>query len=159
MNVQFSSPTSVGNQSIAEQLITALRQVQVETTKAQIYHWNITGPLFVPLHSLFQEIYEDHFSAQDQLAERLRAMRHFVDGRLVCAVQTSTICECDGEINAMEMVQKLAEDQANLSLTMRNIVRVAEENGDPVTADLAIERADQHDKFAWMLTAHKERSD
>ena len=54
----------------------------VTTMMAQNFHWNVTGMAFGPLHALFQEIYEDHFTAQDDLAERIRTIGHAVDGRL-----------------------------------------------------------------------------
>ena len=44
---------------------------------AQNFHWNAFR-----LYALFQEIYEDHFTAQDDLAERIRSIGHTVDGRL-----------------------------------------------------------------------------
>ena len=49
------------NQSVAETAVT--------TMLAQNFHWNVTGMAFGPLHDLFQKIYEDHFIAQDDLAE------------------------------------------------------------------------------------------
>ena len=54
------------NQSIAELVVT--------TMMAQNFHWNVTGMAFGPLHELFQKIYEDHFLAQDELAERIKAI-------------------------------------------------------------------------------------
>ncbi len=52
------------------------------------------------------------------------------------------------------MLKNLAADQEALSSTLLRLARVAEKRGDAVTNDLAIERADVHDKFAWILRAH-----
>lgn len=54
------------------------------------------------------------------------------------------------------MVERLAEDQAYLSSALRDLAVLAEDANDIVTNDMAIERADMHDKFAWMLKAHLE---
>ena len=62
------------NQSIAELVIT--------TMMAQNFHWNVTGMAFGPLHELFQKIYEDHFEAQDELAERIKAIGGHANGVL-----------------------------------------------------------------------------
>ena len=140
--------------AVAAQLVQALRETVVETAKAQNYHWNVTGMAFGPLHALFQEIYEDHFDAQDILAERLRAMGEEVDGRLASALADSTIKEPGGRATAAEMVRDLAEDQRTLSRTLLAMARSAEQNGDLVTNELGIERASAHEKFAWMLRAH-----
>ena len=36
---------------------------------------------FGPLHALFQQMYEDHFTAQDELAERIKALDAHAEGR------------------------------------------------------------------------------
>ena len=126
----------------------------VETAKAQTCHWNVTGMAFGPLHALFQEIYEDHFAAQDVIAERLKAIGAHADGRLAQALSNSAIEESGGALAAIDMVRDLTRDQETLSRTLLDTARVAEEHDDLVTNDLAIERAKVHDKFAWMLRAH-----
>jgi len=141
---------------ITEAVQKCLSETAIETAKAQTYHWNVTGMAFGPLHALFQEIYEDHFSAQDRLAERIKAVGGHADGRFSKALEVATITECDGAISAREMVQQLSEDQAYLSSALRNLAGLAEDANDIVTNDMAIERADIHDKFAWMLKAHLE---
>ncbi len=42
--------------------------------KSHIYHWNVVGPLFKPLHELTEEHYKDLFEAIDVIAERVRAL-------------------------------------------------------------------------------------
>lgn len=140
--------------AVIKNLEQALRETIVETAKAQTYHWNVTGMAFGPLHALFQEIYEDHFAAQDTLAERIKALGGHADGRPSKALETSKIAECDGLIGSAQMVENLAKDQRLLSLTLRQLAATSEEQEDSVTADLAIERATAHDKFSWMLAAH-----
>ncbi len=131
-----------------------LADVVVETAKAQTYHWNVTGMAFGPLHALFQEVYEDHFSAQDELAERIKAIGGHVDGKLSASLSASALEECDGSLTAQEMVKQLAEDQKHISNAAIDLARIAEREGDLVTNDLAIGRASVHDKFAWLLSAH-----
>lgn len=143
-----------GVSAILEDLAKALGETAVETAKAQTYHWNVTGMAFAPLHALFQDIYEDHFEAQDVLAERMKALGGYADGRLSQSLVVSGIKECDGAIAAERMVENLAQDQRILSSTLKHLARVAEDQGDLVTNDLAIGRAAAHDKFAWMLQAH-----
>jgi starvation-inducible DNA-binding protein len=154
MSISMIAREPKKSKAVAEKLVQALRETMVETAKAQTYHWNVTGMAFGPLHALFQEIYEDHFTAQDLIAERLKAMGEYADGRLAQALASSTIEEPKGKAKAIEMVRDLANDQLTLSHTLLAAARVAEQNDDLVTNDLAIERARVHDKFAWMLQAH-----
>ena len=139
---------------IAQGLTKSLAETSVATLKAQNFHWNVTGMAFGPLHALFQEIYEDHFVGQDELAERIKALGEHAEGRYAAYLELSSIKESDGKISAEKMVAELAEDQATISTTLRALAAVAEKHEDIVTNDLAIGRADKHDKFAWMLRAH-----
>ena len=141
-------------ETVFEGLAQSLAETMVATAKAQTYHWNVTGMAFGPLHALFQEVYEDHFDAQDRLAERIKALGGHADGRLSESLKISSISECSGSVPATAMVESLAKDQKTLSSTLRALAQVADAKGDIVTNDLAIERADVHDKFAWMLDAH-----
>jgi starvation-inducible DNA-binding protein len=67
---------------ILEGLMQSLSETAVATTKAQNFHWNVTGMSFGSLHELFGDIYEDHFEAQDDLAERIKALEGHADGRM-----------------------------------------------------------------------------
>ena len=142
------------------ELIDGLHQALAETTiltlKAQNFHWNVTGMSFGALHKLFQEIYEDHFEAQDELAERVKALGGHAEGRYSEFLKRSAISESDGRLDAKAMVEALRGDQETASATLRALAELADQHGDIVTNDMAIERADHHDKFAWMLRAHLE---
>jgi len=141
-------------QDIIEGLTQSLSETAVLTMKAQNYHWNVTGMAFSPLHDLFQEIYEDHFEGQDDLAERIKALDGHAEGRHSEYLKRSSVSECDGHKSDKEMVAALKSDQETVSATLRALAERAEKQGDIVTNDLAIERARKHDKFAWMLGAH-----
>jgi starvation-inducible DNA-binding protein len=109
---------------------------------------------FGPLHDLFQKMYEDHFEAQDDLAERVKALGAHAVGRYDAFLKRSKIAECDGNIPAEQMVANLHKDQETLAGTLNALADLAEKHGDMITNDLAIERATVHEKFAWMLGAH-----
>jgi starvation-inducible DNA-binding protein len=69
-------------------------------------------------------------------------------------LKRSAISESDGKLEATAMVDAMKSDQETLSATLRALAELADQHGDIVTNDMAIERADAHDKFAWMLRAH-----
>lgn len=141
-------------QDIVEGLTQSLAETSIVTMKAQNFHWNVTGMAFGPLHTLFQQIYEDHFAAQDEIAERIKALDAHAVGEYSAYLQRSRIAESDGKLSSEAMVRQMQADQEQLSSTLRALAATAEQNGDGVTNDLAIERAAQHDKYAWMLRAH-----
>ena len=154
MSVTIMADKPASAAAVIDNLKWVLSETAVVTAKAQTYHWNVTGMAFGPLHALFQEIYEDHFVAQDDLAERIKALGGHADGRLEVALKSSTIKECDGAISATRMVENMARDQRTLSANLLELARTAEDEGDLGTQDMAIERSKVHDKFSWMLDAH-----
>ncbi|MEM8697715.1 MAG: DNA starvation/stationary phase protection protein [Pseudomonadota bacterium] len=141
-------------EKIIDGLNQAVAETAVATMKAQNYHWNVTGMAFGPLHELFQKIYEDHFEAQDDMAERIKALDGHAEGRLSGMLERSKISECDGVLPAESMVANLADDQQTLAGTMAGLADIAEKNGDMLTQDMAIGRGRTHEKFAWLLRAH-----
>ena len=134
------------NQTVAETVVT--------TMLAQNFHWNVTGMAFGPLHKLFQEIYEDHFEAQDDLAERVKALGGRANGKLSDMVAASKVAEHDGHASAEDMVAALADAQRTIAATLTGAAAVANGHGDLLTEDLCISRGQKHEKFAWLLSAH-----
>ncbi len=134
------------NQSVAETAVT--------TMLAQNFHWNVTGMSFGPLHDLFQTIYEDHFTAQDDLAERIKALGGHAEGVLAGMLTRSKVSEADGVPSAQEMIRLMKEAQETLAETVAGAGELAAKQGDTLTEDLCIARGQTHEKFAWMLRAH-----
>ena len=113
-------------EDVVEGLTQAVAETCVETMKAQNYHWNVTGMAFGPLHELFQKIYEDHFEAQDELAERIKALGAHAVGRYDAFQKRSKIAECDGTLSAEQMVANLRDDQQALAGTLNALAEVAD---------------------------------
>ena len=139
---------------VEDALNQAVAETVVATMMAQNFHWNVTGMAFGSLHQLFQTIYEDHFQAQDELAERVKAIGGFVDGRLAIIIERSTIKDADGTGSDREMVAEMAQAETVIASRMNEVAEKAEQNGDLLTQDLAVARGLVHEKFAWMLNSH-----
>ncbi len=140
--------------SIADALNQAVAETAVTTMLAQNFHWNVTGMGFGPLHALFQMIYEDHFTGQDDLAERVKALDAHAEGTLAGMLKRSKVNEHEGDATDKEMLKALLEAQQTLAATMASAAELAAEHGDTLTEDLCIARGQTHEKFAWMLRAH-----
>ncbi|MEM1299454.1 MAG: DNA starvation/stationary phase protection protein [Pseudomonadota bacterium] len=139
---------------IAEALNQSVAETAVTTMLAQNFHWNVTGMAFGPLHDLFQKIYEDHFEAQDDLAERIKALGEHAEGRLAAMVERSKIEEHDGHASDKDMIQTMLNAQETLAATLAGCGQVAAGHGDTLTEDLCIGRGQVHEKFAWFLRSH-----
>ncbi|MGR3433860.1 MAG: Dps family protein [Shimia sp.] len=140
--------------AIAKALDQAKAETVVTTMLAQNFHWNVKGMSFGPLHALFQEIYEDHFQAQDDLAERIRAIGHIAEGRLAAMIDRSNVDEHGEEATDKEMIAAMLEAQETLAATLAGAGELAAQHGDTLTEDLAIQRGQTHEKYAWMMRAH-----
>ena len=142
--------------NIAQALYQCVAETVVTTMMAQNFHWNVTGMAFGPLHALFQEIYEDHFTAQDDLAERIRSIGHTVDGRLHSMISASKVIEDDTDAikTDVEMIASLSEAQKIVAATLSGASDIAANDGDKLTEDLCVERGRVHEKFAWLLESH-----
>ena len=140
--------------AIADALNQSVAETAVTTMLAQNFHWNVKGMAFGPLHALFQEIYEDHFTAQDDLAERIRALDAHAEGTLAGMLSRSKVKEHDGHASDKEMIKAMQEAQETLAATLAGAGQVAAEAGDTLTEDLCIARGQTHEKFAWFLRAH-----
>ncbi|WP_342077830.1 DNA starvation/stationary phase protection protein [Yoonia sp. SS1-5] len=134
------------NQSVAETVVT--------TMLAQNFHWNVTGMAFAPLHELFQQIYEDHFAAQDDLAERIKAIDGHAEATLAGMIKRSKVAEHDGRASDKDMIKAMLDAQETLAATLAGCGALAAEHGDTLTEDLCIARGQTHEKFAWFLRVH-----
>lgn len=146
--------TPSAQEAICEALNQCVAETTVTTMLAQNFHWNVTGMSFGALHDLFQKIYEDHFIAQDDLAERVKALGGHAEGQLALMLKRSKVAEHDGNATAEVMVETLAKAQDTVAATLAGTAAVAEEHGDLLTQDIAIARGQVHEKFAWLLRAH-----
>jgi starvation-inducible DNA-binding protein len=121
--------------------------------KSHIYHWNVVGPLFKPLHELTEEHYGVLFTATDTIAERIRALGQLAPARFS---ETSDFAPSAREVNtrsAEEMLEDLITDHTALVKSLRQTARKADEAGDLVTADMLTTRLEFHEQALWMLRA------
>ena len=103
--------------------------------KTHNYHWNVSGPMFTTLHTLFETQYTELALAVDEIAERIRSI---------------------GVPPAIEMVEQLVHDQVLVTQSARKVVAASERAGDQASADLGVRRIQIHEKNAWMLRSHLE---
>ena len=124
--------------------------------KTHNYHWNVTGPMFTSLHTLFETQYSDLALAVDEIAERIRTLGAPAPGSYTAFARIASVVEENGNPTATEMIKNLVADQAIITRTAHAVIEVAEATKDQATVDLAVRRLDVHEKNAWMLRVHLE---
>ncbi len=119
--------------------------------KTHNFHWNVTGPMFQTLHTLFETQYTELATAVDEIAERIRALGETAPGSYQQFAALSSISEETGVPAAEDMIRQLVEGQEAVARTARSIFPAADAAGDEPTADLLTQRMQIHEKNAWML--------
>ena len=115
------------------------------------FHWNVTGPMFNTLHTMFMEQYTELWNAVDPIAERIRALGFPAPGTYSKFAELSSIKETAGVPAAKQMVGILVKGHEAVAKTARSVFPIAEAANDQPTADLLTQRLDVHEKTAWML--------
>jgi starvation-inducible DNA-binding protein len=124
--------------------------------KTHNFHWNVTGPMFTTLHTLFETEYTELALAVDEIAERIRALGAVAPGSFSAFRALAKVEEAQGVPKATDMIRELVADQAHVVAAAKEVVKIAEAAGDDATADLGIRRIQVHEKNSWMLASHLE---
>ena len=119
--------------------------------KTHNYHWNVTGPMFTSLHTLFEEHYTELAGAVDIIAERIRALGEFAPGSYQAFAQLTEIKEETEVPKAEVMIGNLLESHEIISRHARELLQSDAIETDDVSADLLTQRMEFHEKTAWML--------
>ncbi len=158
MSIKKTKTTSINigisdsdRQKIAHGLSTLLADSYTLYLMTHNFHWNVTGPKFNDLHTMFMGQYTEQWNALDIIAERIRALGHPAPGTYKEFVKLASIKEVDGVPKALEMVRHLVAAQEATARTARKLFALASEANDQPTADLLTQRLEIHEKTAWML--------
>ncbi|NNE44815.1 MAG: DNA starvation/stationary phase protection protein [Gemmatimonadetes bacterium] len=122
--------------------------------KTQSYHWNVTGPMFTTLHTLFETQYTELAMAIDEIAERIRALGAPSPGSFSQFADLAAVKEDRGVPAATDMIRNLLADQEAVAEAAKKVARAGEAAGDDASVDLGVRRQDVHQKSAWMLRSH-----
>jgi starvation-inducible DNA-binding protein len=151
------STTEADREQIADALSQLLADSYTLYLKTHNFHWNVTGPQFGELHTMFETQYTDLATAVDEIAERIRALGHLAPGSYSAFSARTTIPEAsEGKTAAMDMVAALSQDHETLAKSAAAAIAVAEAAGDEPSAGLATDRQEIHEKTAWMLRSYLE---
>ncbi|NEQ25919.1 MAG: DNA starvation/stationary phase protection protein [Microcoleus sp. SIO2G3] len=138
-------------QAIAQGLSRLLADTYTLYLKTHNFHWNVTGPMFQTLHTMFEQQYTELAVAVDDIAERIRSLGFPAPGTYSDYVKLASIEETMGVPTADDMIRLLVAGNEAVVRTARAAFPAAERAGDESTADLLTDRLRLHEKTAWML--------
>ena len=116
------------------------------------FHWNVTGPMFSTLHTMFMVQYTELWNAVDPVAERIRSLGHVAPGSYAEFGKLTSLPDAPTKPpKATDMVRILVEGHEAVARTARELFPVADKANDQPTADLLTQRLTVHEQTAWML--------
>ena len=122
--------------------------------KTWIYHWDVVGPDFQQLHTLFGGQYETMFEEIDTLTEHMRYLGMKPVSTLLRVVEVSHIDQASNSaqnIDAKEMVKQLRDDNKKIIELFADISEEADAQKQFATSNLVQSLMETHGKFHWML--------
>lgn len=146
-----TGPSPADRKAVAEGLAKLLADTYAVYLKTHGYHWNVRGPNFSQLHSLFMAQYTEMWTAIDEVAERIRALGELAPQGYGAFGNLSSIKDGDPSKSAEGMLNDLIASQETLIATLYAILPIAQKAGDEVSASLIADRLTAHEKHAWML--------
>lgn len=138
---------------LADGLGAVLGETYVLLIKTHVYHWNVVGPLFLPIHELTEQHYNDLFAATDVIAERIRALGHVTPISFDAMEAKAKVEEASGRQSAEAMIEQLVADHELIVRNIRETTSAAADMSDFVTHDMLNARLAFHEKAIWMLRA------
>ncbi|MGZ8559909.1 MAG: Dps family protein, partial [Chitinophagaceae bacterium] len=144
--------TEKNRQSVADALNQLLADEHVLYNKTRNYHWSIEGPSFMEFHKLYEAQYDLLAESIDQIAERIRTIGFFAEGRLKEILKLATLEEPEAPTDQAAQIKNLEADHEKMIIKLRKLINDFDEKYKDIgSSDFVTGLLKQHEKMAWML--------
>ena len=124
-------------------------------TKTRNYHWNIEGSNFMEMHLFFESQYNTIDEAIDEIAERVRQIGHYAQGRLKDFIKQSQLVEQEYTTDQKSQLKNLLDDHEAIIRFLRlHITIFTDKYKDAGNADFITGLMQKHEKMAWFLRSY-----
>ena len=147
--------TEKNRQAVAAALNELLADEHVLYNKTRNYHWSVEGPSFMEFHKLYESQYTELAEMIDEIAERIRTIGHFAEGRLKEIVKLSNLDEPPAPTEQASQIANLIGDHEILINKLRKLIKDFDEKYKDIgSSDFVTGLLKQHEKMAWMLRSY-----
>lgn len=122
--------------------------------KTRNYHWNYEGDNFMEMHKFFEGLYTELEDVIDELAERVRKIGHYAEGRLKEYLKLTDLTEPAATTKQGEQVRNLLDDHETMARYIRVKIEEIDKLKDVGTVDYLTQLIQKHEKAAWMLRSY-----
>jgi starvation-inducible DNA-binding protein len=147
--------TEKNRQAVAAELNKLLADEHILYNKTRNYHWSIEGPSFMEFHKLYEQQYTLLAEVIDEIAERIRTIGHFAEGRLKEIIKLASLDEPEAPTKQSEQIANLESDHETIIIRLRKLIKAFDEDYKDVgSADFITGLLKTHEKMAWMLRSY-----
>ncbi|MDP4263147.1 MAG: DNA starvation/stationary phase protection protein [Bacteroidota bacterium] len=147
--------TDKNRQAVAAALNQLLADEHILYNKTRNYHWSVEGPSFMEFHKLYESQYTELAEMIDGIAERIRTIGHFAEGRLKEIIKLASLGEPAVPVDQSAQIANLDADHEILINRLRKLISDFDEKFKDIgSSDFATGILKQHEKMAWMLRSY-----
>jgi starvation-inducible DNA-binding protein len=147
--------TDKNRQAVALALNKLLADEHVLYNKTRNYHWSVEGPSFMEFHKLYEGQYDELAEMIDEIAERIRTIGHFAEGRLKEILKLASLEEPAAPNDQVQQITNLEADHETLIIRLRKLITEFDEKYKDIgSSDFVTGLLKQHEKMAWMLRSY-----
>ena len=154
-NSPLITPSDLGPQAsadIAGCMNAILADVFALYLKTKNFHWHMSGPHFRDYHLLLDEQADQLYAMTDPIAERIRKTGGSTLRSIGHIARLQRIPDNDADfVTPADMLSELHEDEKALTLSMRAVHTLCDDEGDVATASLLEVWIDQSERRSWFL--------
>lgn len=136
---------------LVDRLNELLAAYQVAYFNTRASHWMIKGENFFELHKVFEAQYNDATVKIDDLAERILTIGGIPLMSASDILKSSHVAEVKPSGDQTVCIKRLLDDLTALTVIENEIVKMADEAEDVVTADMLTKFLGEQQKTTWML--------
>jgi len=120
--------------------------------KTKNFHWHMSGPHFRDYHRLLDQHGDQLFAMTDEIAERVRKIGGTTIRSIGHIARLQRILDNDADfVTPADMLSELRQDEKALTLSMRAVHALCDDEGDVATARLLENWIDQSQRRSWFL--------
>ena len=147
--------TEKNRQAVAAALNQLLADEHILYNKTRNYHWNVEGPSFMEFHKLYEAQYGALAEIIDEIAERIRTIGHFAEGRLKEILKLASLDEPQAPVDQPSQIANLIGDHEIVINKLRKMITdFDQKHKDIGSSDFVTGLLKQHEKMAWMLRSY-----
>lgn len=143
-------------QAVAAALNELLADEHVLYNKTRNYHWSVEGPSFMEFHKLYESQYDRLAEIIDEVAERIRTIGHFAEGRLKELLKLASLDEPEVPVDQASQIDNLTADHETIINRLRKLIKDFDEKYKDIgSSDFVTGLLKEHEKMAWMLRSYR----